>query len=190
MERGKPRTNHRGRTYRALRANTEKNKNMIEQPPPRYPTPRTSKILCDLLDLEYENGMQDWPLEVANAARLGEFCDAYEAGNSDDEVRFVLMELIVFSLDDWLAEGTETASETEPLPERVERLLMRDFPLHLHTVNYWRLDGETDDENVFHATPLMRRVWDARFLPEYNRWLEWFDRFDQDEPPQEAPNGS
>ena len=34
--------------------------------------------LTDLLGLQLYDGMQDWEVELADAARLGEFLDAYE----------------------------------------------------------------------------------------------------------------
>lgn len=146
--------------------------------PLRYPSRAVMIRLTKLLHLPpIEDGMQDWPLEVSDPKRLREFCDLYEIGRLDDEMQFTLMQLIVFSLDDTLHEELLEAEERGTLEKRAENLLRHDFPLHLHTINYWRCpEDEADPEplpdNGFAVTPLMRRVWDDCFRPEYSRWLE------------------
>jgi len=109
--------------------------------------------------------VQDWPLEASDATRLAEFCDAYESGESgrlDRQERFALMQLILFSLEDMVPDAAGDDRDTAALAERVERLLRRDFLLHLHTLDYWRLpdsgDGGEADGDVFALTPMARRV--------------------------------
>lgn len=148
-------------------------------PPPRYPSRAAEERLRDLLRVPFDGWMQDWPLEASDATRLGEFCDAYDSGDSGDsgelgelgeQERFALMRLILFSLDD--VAGDERAAA---LAERVEGLLRRNFLLHLHTLDYWRLpdsdeDGQ-DGNDVFTLTPMARQVWSDCYRHEYGRWL-------------------
>jgi hypothetical protein len=123
--------------------------------------------------------MQDWPLEVADPARLPELCDFYETEPLDRETRFSLMQLIVFSLDDAAEMELDGISEIEKseIEKRVETLLRRDFELHFHTVDYWRrhdeiaLDSLLENHRTFAITPMMRRIWNDCFKPEYHRWL-------------------
>jgi hypothetical protein len=141
---------------------------MNEQAPPRYITRASMDRINRLLDLPYREEMQDWPIEVADPMRLHEFCDLYESGGLGNEEKFALMQLIVASLDDLPWEGTDGDEKTE---ERVDRLLCQDFVLHLHTVQYWCLQDETDPENVFAVTPLLRQIWRDCFRPEYQPWI-------------------
>jgi hypothetical protein len=138
--------------------------------PPRYETGAAIDNVVRLLALPYDRSMQDWNVELADHTRLGEFCSLYESSQIGNDTRFALMQLIIASLDDWywLADG---ASRHEEGPARVERLLRRDFMLHLHTLDYWRVKEEADPDNVFAVTPLVRRVWDDCYKPEYDRWL-------------------
>jgi hypothetical protein len=156
---------------------------MSEPAPQRYPTRAAAERLRNLLDILYEDWMQDWPLEISDSKRLAEFCDAYEAEELDTESRFALMQLILYSLDDLLRDrnrvGNETTEEGEIIvKQRVERLLRQDFVLHLHTLDYWCLHDEPDpeDENdpeyVFAVTPPLRRIWKECYKPEYDRWLD------------------
>lgn len=121
--------------------------------------------------------MQDWYLQLADAKRLEEFCDLYENTmvSLDDESRFALMELIVSSCDKALKYGHAEKVGRDVfrnIATRVYQLLCRDFILHLHTVNYWRLPDEEDISNVFKVTPFMRKVWDDCYVSEFARFLD------------------
>jgi hypothetical protein len=151
--------------------------------------------LSQLLGLPSHGGMQDWPLEVADASRLVEFCDAYESPYLTETEKFALMQLILFSLDEaeelpnW-GYGLTVMEDTDIPPTRIRRLLSRDFLLHLHTVNYWRLpdvpDNDPESDYLFGITPLMRQVWEENFKPEYRRWLD-ADEADTEGAPPDRP---
>lgn len=140
--------------------------------PQRYATRDEMNRLAARLNLRNEENMHDWPLEVSDYARLSEFCELYRSLPADDDLRFVLMELILFSLEEWLNVMPPVAQSREPFEARIEALLRRDFPFHLHTLNYWRLPGEKDEANVFSPTPMVRRVWADGFRDEYQQWLD------------------
>ncbi len=141
--------------------------------PPRYETRVAIERVDRLLHLSNSEGepQQDWELLVADPSRLAEFCNLYESGVLDAETQFALMRLIVATLDELSAEDT-TETTNIGLAQRVERLLRQDFVLHLHTIHYWSLLDEADRDNVFTVTPLLRRVWNDCFKPEYQQWLD------------------
>jgi hypothetical protein len=137
--------------------------------PPRYATGEAEDRLSTLLNLRQDPYMQDWDLEVSDPDRLAEFCTVYETSEFDASTKFTLMGLIVASLDGWLQ--LPDTGEWD-VSQQVERLLRRDFLLHLHTLNRWRLGDEPDPENVFRATPVIRHIWQEWYKQEYGRWLE------------------
>ncbi|RLB49193.1 MAG: hypothetical protein DRJ42_21565 [Deltaproteobacteria bacterium] len=106
-----------------------------------------------------EPWMQDWPLLVADPARVEEFIELYEASTEDEE-RFALMELVLCSLDEMPDAG-------KSLWPRVEELLVIAGPLHAYPVIEWScVEEETDgswtlegeDDGLFAVTPLARRA--------------------------------
>lgn len=139
---------------------------MLQKAPPRFPSGPARERLEALLHLDSDKWMQDWPLEVSDPSRLSEFCDLYESDVIDDDTRFPLMELILYSLE----ESEHDIAEMDfpgTMVHWIAQLLRQNFPLHMHTVNYWRCPDEPDPENVLPITPLLRRVWEECFSPEY-----------------------
>lgn len=108
--------------------------------------------------------MQDWPLEVCDPGRLRDFIDAYRTPALDDDQRYALMELILYSLDEALVERRGVVAE---LPE-IRRMLLNDYRLHEPTITYWCADdvdlnprNDPDlprDERVFALTPFAQEV--------------------------------
>jgi hypothetical protein len=144
-----------------------------EKRPPQFETRAAIDRLNQLLELPYHYGMQDWAIELADAARIYSFCELYETGNLGEDEKFTLMQLIVASLDDQLSDGAgDGATENTEAVERVVSLLRQDFVLHFYTVMYWSLLEETDSTNGFAATPVLRQVWQECFRPEYASWIE------------------
>lgn len=133
----------------------------------RCPTAAAIDRLTTMLRLP--PGGQDWEIEVADAARVGEFLDAYEAGGLDDDERFTLMALIVASYDDLLQGGGDADRQVWA---RLRRHLRGEFALHAYTVQYWSLpdnDDDDDPDNVFSFTALAREVMTASYGPR-ERW--------------------
>ncbi|MEM6955748.1 MAG: hypothetical protein AAF645_08665 [Myxococcota bacterium] len=103
--------------------------------------------------------MQDWPLEVADPNRVEEFLHLY-AHSEDEEVRFALMELILYSLD-------ERDDRGEARWSHVEELMVAAGPLHAQAVIYWSCLEQASDgaykpisrpDEQFGITPLARRA--------------------------------
>lgn len=139
----------------------------------RCPIPEThaptdtagSSAIEDCFGLVRESWMQDWPLEVADASRLDEFCEAYERLD-DDASRFDVMQLALYAWNE------------HPRPDEhaawFGRTLLRDFAIHAHTIAYWSdLDRGADDpefasaspEYVFAISGRLRGVWEAALVP-------------------------
>lgn len=111
--------------------------------------------LARLLAIDIEAGGQDWDLVCADPDRIKEFCDIYERESLNDVEKSELMMLIVASYDEDLERGNQSEFDWQ----RIVRLLETEFALHKEIVEYWSLTEETDAENVFPVTPLMRKVW-------------------------------
>jgi len=109
----------------------------------------------ELLSIKIEPFMQDWDIELADAARVEEFCDVYERQFWAEQEKSDLMRLIVASYDDALREG----KVENQMWERISHLLKRDYDLHKDTIQYWSLMDEEDEENLFPATSFVREVW-------------------------------
>jgi hypothetical protein len=106
-----------------------------------------AKALADALGVRFEPWMQDWPLEVADSARVEEFLAAYEK-EERPEHRLAIMELIIASSDQAFSLGPPLSS----LLDRVAAAL-KAYP---ELVEYWScLDAHSDDE-MFAITPWMR----------------------------------
>ncbi len=116
--------------------------------------------------------MQDWAIELADAARVSLFCDLYETGNLNANEKFALMQLIVASMDDLLNDLATKDTETVL---RVLSLLWQDFVLHFFTVEYWSELEKPDPTMVFAATPYLRIIWHDCFQPDYASWIETND---------------
>ncbi len=144
-----------------------------EQPtgsaPPRFTVRAAMDRFNALLNLNEDEGMQDWEIELADPERVAEFCTLYETPKFDPDTRFALMQLIVASLDDCLS--MHPTADAPDLEQRVERLLRAEFLLHLHTVNDWQCI-ENDLDDAFCVAPMMRRIWQECFREEYGQWLD------------------
>ena len=72
---------------------------MIE-PPIRHPTGRAIDFIAKRLNLRNEPGMQDWEFEVSEPADLPRYLALYEEMLGDDDVRFVLADMIIQAFED------------------------------------------------------------------------------------------
>jgi hypothetical protein len=135
-------------------------------PPFRCGTRASMNSVANLLNLppptEHD---QDWELCIAaDPDRLDEYLTVYanHASLTDDE-KFTVMEIILFSFDDWVAEGRGI----EPFANRVRAQLTVDFSLHAWPIHYWccwEHELPLEDGGSFSITPFMREVWQARLM--------------------------
>jgi hypothetical protein len=114
--------------------------------------------ISDLIGINLYGCGQDWDLTCADPERVEEFCDIYECESLSDFDKRELMRLIVASYDDAICIGMPS----EQIWQRVRRLLEAEFTIHEEIVEYWSLPKESDSNNVFPITLLMREIW-SRF---------------------------
>ncbi len=121
----------------------------------RYATARAVEHLIAVLGFPRDPLMQDHEVELADGTRVREFLDTYSDPRLDDDDRFLLMGIIVASLDDLVSQGDDIS----PFWSRTEALLRTHGTLHASTLSYWARGDDPDPEHQFAMTPAMRLVW-------------------------------
>lgn len=97
--------------------------------------------------------MQDWPIEVADPRRLGEFVELLNANKADWELSFWLLDLVLESAEGGLPERIEPLVDTLVAVWAATRA-----PGIAHRLEYWALPDACDPEEMFAVTPLVREV--------------------------------
>jgi hypothetical protein len=123
----------------------------------RFPTTAARIRLVQLLRLPYHESMQDWEWEVAEGNRVGEFLHVYESSGLSEDEQFSLMEIIIQSVED-----SETAYSSVEW-RRALRHLDERISVHAHSVWYWAVPDEENQEAHWRVTP------DLRLLLEKHR---------------------
>jgi hypothetical protein len=129
----------------------------------RYSLPAVEQRLSEALELPCTPDMQDWAIQVGNAAALPRVLALLRRGDLSLDERFSLMALAIACADDALS---DTASF--PVVDEVWRLLSTEPALHASTIHYWAtpvLEGE-DAECWFAVSPLMASVWRSSGLDD------------------------
>ncbi|MCD8179220.1 MAG: hypothetical protein LUE98_18170 [Tannerellaceae bacterium] len=112
------------------------------------------KKISEALSLPYDDSMQDWDMEVADAERVEEFITFLKKGLFTKEEKYAVMALLIASFDNLL--WTERTDSTQ-IWEQIKELLLKDRDLYVDHINYWSLKDESDDpENLFKITSFMR----------------------------------
>lgn len=153
---------------------------MEQCPIPQTRADRYAGFAMEILEAHLHLGstacMQDWPNEVADLKRVGEFCAFYDRQN-DPAIRFDTMALALISFD--LSVGYHDEFDPD-LSRWFDQTLRRDFALHGHTVGRWaKLDRDRDDsefqltypEFVFRISGMMRRIWEESLVPIDVKWV-------------------
>jgi len=109
----------------------------------------TAEAVAKAVSVAYEPWMQDWPIEVADGARTGEFLSHYEK-EERPERRVAIAELIVASLDDVAALGVPS----KDLLDKAGSILK----MYPHIVEYWSCADAHDEDEMFHITPWIRTL--------------------------------
>lgn len=115
----------------------------------------TLKKLSENLSLPYTGTEQDWELEMTDASRIDEFIDYYLTNALNEEEKYALISLIIASYDDVLSFGKINADQNWL---KIKAMLEKDRKLFADLIDYWKLEDETDDDNVFTITPLIRTI--------------------------------
>lgn len=129
----------------------------------RFGTPLAVDRLSNDLGLHKPPGFsQDWEYHVADRKRIHEFVNAYKRSPYGVDEKFLLMRIIIQSVDDALQNGEQI---DRTLWDEVVGLLIRDSDIHDFTIDYWCLwdadDGGLGEESWFALTSKMREVYKA-----------------------------
>jgi len=98
----------------------------------------------------YHHNMQDWEYEVAKFDDIEKYFTKYES-TDDDEIRFLLMEMIL--------EASDHHPSLAAIWPRIQSMLRKNFSLHEYTVYYWCYSLSDDVEDMFIVSPYMRTLW-------------------------------
>ena len=123
------------------------------QYPMRYPTKKSIEFLSKYLNLPTDPFMQDWEYEVADPHKINEFMAAYHSDKLNDNDKFLLMELILQSIED------STNFHQTLAWENVLNSLENNIPLHATSICYWAC-GNSPLEDCWKITPYIRKIRD------------------------------
>jgi hypothetical protein len=102
--------------------------------------------------LPYDNAMQDWEWEAANADDFDQYLAAYTLAMPSDQ-RFSLMEMLMQSVED-----SPDESVFNNRWARIRSLLKNHSALHAQTIAYWACSDEVDVEQAFRVSRPMREL--------------------------------
>lgn len=125
----------------------------IQEPKYRSGTGETINKLAKELGLPYNERMQDWSYEVANPNDIEKYLNHYNKLSDDDE-KFVLMEILIQATNDQL----EIKKFLDYWKETKLRLI-DNFDLHEYTIYYWACFDNEELEDCWIVTPYMRELW-------------------------------
>lgn len=119
----------------------------------RCGTKKAIEELATELDLPKGSYMQDWSYISGEPEDIEKYITHY-GNTSDEDKRFVLMEIIIQAMDD--------QSEKELFIKywnMIKPILKRDFKLHEYTIYYWACFDARNLYEEFTITPDMRQLW-------------------------------
>jgi hypothetical protein len=125
----------------------------VTEPTFRCGTKKAIDEIAKELNLRNEPNMQDWSYEIARANDIDRYIAQYNT-TTDDDKKFVLMEIIIQATED---------QESEELflnyCDQLNVMLKKEFALHEYTVYYWSVFENEHIEDCWHITPFMRELW-------------------------------
>ncbi|MDR7130073.1 hypothetical protein J2X69_002420 [Algoriphagus sp. 4150] len=105
--------------------------------------------------LPYTGMEQDWEIEMADSNRIDEFVKFYKESNLCDDKKNAVMSLILSSYDDLLNENN---LEIDDKWNEIKSILKSERIIFVDLVDYWSLNNEVEEDNLFRITPLMRNI--------------------------------
>src|SRR5687768_2546268 len=108
--------------------------------------------LTTALSLPATGQEQDWDVELADPARVGDFLAAYQQLPLTRDDRIARMALMLASIDRHIEAESGLPSEWE----RIADLLVHERVLHREAIRYWTCEGDDDPDAWFRLTPLIR----------------------------------
>ena len=129
---------------------------MIE-PPVRHPTRAAIDFIADRLGLPNIPGMQDWEFEVSDPADLPRYLALFEEMHGEDDVRFVLADMIIqaFESSDFeLADNPDWQKFISSLMDRID--------IHGWQIWYWAA-WDVELEEARRVCSIMRDLCEKSF---------------------------
>jgi len=118
---------------------------------------RAEKKLSESLGLTWDKSIQDWDLVNSNPERIDDFLKAYQELDDDDDEKFILMQLIVASFDDF---QSDKKFDFE-LWHECRTILEKEHFIHIHTISYWSMKEDQSDH--FFISPFMDVIFSKVF---------------------------
>ena len=112
--------------------------------------------LAEELNLPNELTMQDWEYTAGNPHEIEKYISHYVL-TTDDDKKFVLMELIIQATED---QATEELFIT--YWNKIKPILEKDFKIHEYTIYYWSCFDSEDINDCWRITTFMRQLWKER----------------------------
>jgi hypothetical protein len=109
------------------------------KPDYRFSENSARKKIAEKLELSYDPNMQDWEIEIALPHLIEKYLEHYNLLVDEDE-KFVLMQIIVQSIND-----QESIESIEIHWSRLKFLLVNEFILHEYTIYHW---ANFDSDNL------------------------------------------
>lgn len=118
--------------------------------------------MAQLANIAHEGWMQDWPIEVSDSARLGEFVGLLLANKADWELSFWLLDLVLESAEDDLVMSPvhdDQRARTEPLVDALVAVWeATQAPGIAQRLEYWACVESFAPDEMFCVSPVVREV--------------------------------
>jgi|SRR5690606_3180240 len=105
--------------------------------------------------LPYTGTEQDWDIEMADSNRIDEFIKFYKDNNLCNDKKEAVMSLVLSSYDDLLNENN---LEINDKWNEIKSILKSERIIFVDLIDYWSLNNEAEEGNLFRITPLMRTI--------------------------------
>ena len=106
------------------------------------------------LSLPFTGIEQDWDIEMASPHRLNDFLKYYRSDLSADK-KVAIVSLILASYEEFLNENN---LEMDNRWNEIKSIIESERALFEDLIDYWSLNNEVDENNLFRVTPLIRRI--------------------------------
>ncbi|UTA66459.1 hypothetical protein [Emticicia sp. 21SJ11W-3] len=107
------------------------------------------------LSLPYTGIEQDWDIEMANSNRINDFLNFYHQNDLSADKRVAVMSLTLVSYEDYL---NEYDLDIDDRWNEIKLILESKRMIFIDLIDYWSLNNEIREDNLFRITPFMRNV--------------------------------
>lgn len=116
---------------------------------------KTIEQISEDLSLPFTGIEQDWAIEMANSKRVSDFLSYYKKNNLSVIEKSAVMSLILASYDNFL---NEKYLEVDSQWKEIKMMIKKEKKIFIDLIDYWSLNNETDENNIFRITPLIRNI--------------------------------